>query len=144
MATLTEELNKWLNDSRERVASLPLELRLEQIGRVIEVGDGVATVQGLPETRLDELLLFEGGVMGLAVDLGEDAIGCILLGGTGEIASGSIVHGTGEVARVPVGEALLGRIVDALGGPLDLGGPLAPPCLRPSSSQRLPSLTGLS
>jgi F-type H+/Na+-transporting ATPase subunit alpha len=124
VATLAEELKVWLNKSRERVASLPLERRLEQIGRVMEVGDGVATVQGLPETRLDELLLFEGGVMGLAVDLGEDAIGCILLGSTGEIVSGSIVRGTGEVAHVPVGEALLGRIVDALGAPLDLGGPL--------------------
>ncbi len=124
MATLAEELNEWLSNSRKRVASLPLEPRLEQIGRVIEIGDGVATVQGLPETCLDELLLFKGGVQGLAVDLGEDAVGCVLLGGTAAIASGSIVHGTGEVARVPVGEALLGRIVDALGVPLDFGGPL--------------------
>ncbi len=124
MATLTEELNEWLDEGRERVARLPLEPRVEQIGRVLQVGDGVATVQGLPETRLDELLIFEGGFMGLAVDLGEDAIGCVLLGGASAIPSGSIVHGTGEVARVPVGEALLGRIVDALGVPLDGGGPL--------------------
>jgi F-type H+/Na+-transporting ATPase subunit alpha len=124
MATLTEELKEWLDEGRERVARLPLEPRVEQIGRVLQIGDGVATVQGLPETRLDELLIFEGGVIGLAVDLGEDAIGCVLLGGTSAIASGSIVRGTGEVARVPVGEALLGRIVDALGAPLDDGGPL--------------------
>ncbi len=124
MATLTEDLNEWLDESRKRVAQLPLEPKVEQIGRVLQVGDGVATVQGLPETRLDELLIFEGGVMGLAVDLGEDAIGCVLLGGTSEIPSGSIVHGTGEVARVPVGEALLGRTVDALGVPLDGGKPL--------------------
>ncbi len=124
MATLTEELHEWLHSSRERVASLPIEPRLEQIGRVMQVGDGVATVQGLPETRLDELLVFEGGVQGLAVDLGEDAIGCVLLGDTGGIRSGSIVHGTGEVARVPVGETLLGRAVDALGAPLDGGVPL--------------------
>ncbi len=124
MATLTEELHAWLTNSRDRIGSLPLEPRLEQIGRVMQVGDGVATVQGLPETRLDELLVFEGGVLGLAVDLGEDAIGCVLLGGTASIQSGSIVHGTGEVARVPVGEALLGRVIDALGAPLDGGGPL--------------------
>ena len=124
MATLTEELHEWLDHSRERVARLPIEPRLEQIGHVMQVGDGVATVRGLPETRLDELLVFEGGALGLAVDLGEDAIGCVLLDGASAISSGSIVHGTGEVARVPVGEALLGRVVDGLGAPLDGGAPV--------------------
>ena len=101
--------------SRQRLGAVALEPQLEQIGRVVQVGDGVATVRGLPETRLDELLVFEGGVRGLAVDLGEEAIGCVLLGETSGIAAGSIVHGTGEVARVPVGDWLLGRVVDALG-----------------------------
>ena len=123
MPTLTDDLHDWLNQSRRRLKTLSLEPRLEQIGRVVQVGDGVATVQGLPGTRLDELLVFEGGVRGLAIDLGEDVIGCVLLGDTSEIASGSIVRGTGEVARVPVGEALLGRVVDALGLPLDGGEP---------------------
>ena len=85
----------------------------------------MATVTGLPDARLDELLVFGGGVRGLAVDLGEQAIGCVLLGNTTGIAAGSIVHGTGEVARVSVGDALLGRVVDALGVPLDGGAPLA-------------------
>ena len=124
MATLTEELHEWLDQSRERIARLAVEPRLEQIGHVMQVGDGVATVRGLPEISLDELLVFEGGALGLAVDLGEDAIGCILLDGGAAISSGSIVHGTGEVARVPVGEALLGRVVDALGAPLDGGAPV--------------------
>ncbi|MGO8952981.1 MAG: F0F1 ATP synthase subunit alpha [Rhodomicrobium sp.] len=123
MATLTEDLREWLRKSRQRIAALPLEPKLEQIGRVVRAGDGVATVRGLPDTRLDELLVFEGGVHGLAVDLGEDAIGCVLLGGISGIASGSIVRGTAEVARVPVGDALLGRVVDALGVPLDGGEP---------------------
>ena len=123
MPTLTDDLHDWLDQSRRRLKTLSLEPRLEQIGRVVQVGDGVATVQGLPGTRLDELLVFEGGVRGLAIDLGEDVIGCVLLGDTSEIASGSIVHGTGEVARVPVGKALLGRVVDALGLPLDGGEP---------------------
>ncbi len=131
MATLAEELNDWAGKTRERIAAFSLKPRLEQIGRVERIGDGVATVRGLPETRLDELLLFEGGVLGLTVDLGEDAIGCVLLGGTGAIPSGSLVHGTGEVARVPVGEALLGRVVDALGAPLDGGGPLKNTLLSP-------------
>jgi F-type H+-transporting ATPase subunit alpha len=124
MATLTDELHDWLDKSRERIGALALEPRLEQIGRVARIGDGVATVRGLPDARLDELLIFEGGVHGFAVDLGEDEIGCVLLGSTGGIPSGSVVRSTREVARVPVGEALLSRVVDALGTPLDGAGPL--------------------
>ena len=119
MASLAEELKGWAQASRQRLSSLPLAPHLEHIGRVLQVGDGVAMVAGLPQARLDELLVFEGDVRGLTVDLGDDAIGCILLGNTTGIAAGSIVHGTSEVACVPVGEALLGRVVDALGTPLD-------------------------
>lgn len=119
MAALVEELKSWAAESRQRLAALPLVPHLEHIGRVLQVGDGVALVAGLPHARLDELLMFEGDVRGLAVDLGDDAVGCILLGDTAGIAAGSIVRGTGEVARVPVGEGLLGRVVDALGMPLD-------------------------
>jgi len=104
---------------------MALQPRLEHVGRVIQVGDGVATVSGLPEARLDELLVFRDGVRGLAVDLGEETIGCVLLGDASGIPSGSIVRGTGEVARVPVGEALLGRVVDPLGIPLDGGEPIS-------------------
>ena len=123
MPTLTEELRDRLQASRKRLINLALEPRLEQIGRVMRVGDGIATVQGLPQARLDELLVFAGGVRGLAIDLGEEFIGCVLLGDTSAITAGSVVRGTGEVVRVPVGEALLGRVVDALGVPLDEGAP---------------------
>jgi F-type H+-transporting ATPase subunit alpha len=125
MTTLVDDLQAWLGQSRQRIENLALQPRLEQVGRVARVGDGVATVTGLPESRLDELLVFDGGVRGLAVDLGEETIGCVLLGTTTAIAAGSMVHGTGEVARVPVGDALLGRVVDALGAPLDGGAPVA-------------------
>jgi len=121
MPTLADEFRGWLGQSRRRIGELGLEPRIEHVGRVAQIGDGVATVTGLPETRLDELLVFDGGVKGLAVDLGEQAIGCVLLGDTGGVTAGSMVHGTGEVARVPVGEALLGRVVDGLGSPLDGG-----------------------
>jgi F-type H+-transporting ATPase subunit alpha len=113
------------------MAAAPLGLQLEHIGRVVQIGDGVARVAGLPEARLDELLVFEGGVRGLAVDLGEDTIGCMLLGDAAGIGAGSLVHGTGEVARVPVGDALLGRLVDGLGAPLDGGPPIAAAALAP-------------
>jgi F-type H+/Na+-transporting ATPase subunit alpha len=131
MATLAEDLVAWGGRSRERIRAAALEPRFEHVGRVVRVGDGVATVAGLPETRLDELLVFAGGVRGLVVDLGETTIGCVLLGDSGAIIAGSSVHGTGEVARVPVGEALLGRVVDALGVPLDGGDPLAAEALLP-------------
>ncbi len=131
MATLVDDLHAWLDESRQRIGSVVLAPRLEQIGRVAQIGDGVATVTGLPETRLDELLVFDGGVRGLAVDLGAATIGVVLLGDAGAIAAGSIVRGTGEVARVPVGEALLGRVVDALGLPLDGGDPIAAETLNP-------------
>ena len=121
MPTLTEELRDWGTRSRERIAGASLQPRIEQIGRVVQIGDGVAIVRGLPATRLDELLLFEGGIQGLAVDLGAEAIGCVLLGPTEGIGAGSVVHGTGGVARVPVGEALLGRVIDPVGKPLDGG-----------------------
>jgi F-type H+/Na+-transporting ATPase subunit alpha len=125
MPTLAEDLQTWLGQSRQRLETFALEPRLDQVGHVAQIADGVATITGLPDTRLDELLLFDGGVRGLAVDLGEQTIGSVLLGDTVGIAAGSTVHGTGEVARVPVGEALLGRVVDALGTPLDGGAPIA-------------------
>jgi F-type H+-transporting ATPase subunit alpha len=131
MATLVDDLNDWIHRSRQRIATLALEPRLEHVGRVAQVGDGVATVLGLPDTRLDELLVFEGGVRGLAVELGEETIGCVLLGNTARIPAGSIVHGTGEVARTPVGDTLLGRVVDALGHPLDGGQPITPETFSP-------------
>lgn len=119
MTTLANDLRRWAGQSRKRLATLKVEPRLEQVGQVLRVGDGVATVSGLPETRLDELLVFENGVQGLAVDLGRERIGCVLLGDDIGIVAGSTAHGTGEVARVPVGEVLLGRVIDALGNPLD-------------------------
>ena len=123
MPTLIDDLRAWVDRSRQRIGTAALEPRMEPIGRVVQVGDGVATVMGLPQTRLDELLVFEGGVRGVAVDLAEETMGCVLLGDPASIKSGSIVRGTSEVARVPIGDELLGRVVDALGTPLDGGDP---------------------
>jgi F-type H+-transporting ATPase subunit alpha len=121
MDTLTDDMRRWVAETRAGLNDLPLAPRLERVGRVVQVGDGVATLTGLPDTRLDELLIFENGVHALAIDLHEDAIGCVLLGDATGVSAGSLVHGTGQVARVPVGAALLGRVVDALGMPLDDG-----------------------
>jgi F-type H+-transporting ATPase subunit alpha len=131
MATLVDDLEAWVGQSRRRIRELAFEPRLEQLGRVVQIGDGVATVTGLPNTGFDELLVFEGGVRGLAVDLSEDAVGCVLLGDATRVAAGSIVRGMGEVARVPVGASLLGRVVDGLGTPRDGGSPVVAETLAP-------------
>jgi F-type H+-transporting ATPase subunit alpha len=118
---IADDFQQWAARSRERVAQAPLAPELSRFGRIVQAGDGVAIVAGLPDTRLDELLEIEGGVAAQAVDLAESAIGCVLLGDAAAVAAGSLVRGTGDVIRVPVGEALLGRVVDALGRPLDGG-----------------------
>ncbi len=114
----------WLPAARRRLRELEVAPALEHVGTVEHVGDGVATITGLPWTRLDELLRFEDGTMGLAFRVDEESVGCVLLGGSAGITAGGRVHGTGEIIRVPVGEALLGRVVDSLGVPLDGGLPL--------------------
>lgn len=131
MSRLAEEFQQWAARSRERIGRAPLAPELERIGRVVQSGDGVARVEGLPDTRLDELLELESGVAAQAVDLDETGVGCVLLGDASAVAAGSLVRGTGDVVRVPVGEALLGRVVDALGRPLDGGAPIAPQATAP-------------
>ncbi|MGW8369769.1 MAG: F0F1 ATP synthase subunit alpha [Gammaproteobacteria bacterium] len=131
MKSLADDLRSWAEKSRQRIETRAMVPELEPIGRVGHVGDGVASVSGLPDTRLDEILVFEGGVSGLAVDLGEQAIGCVLLGDSSAISAGDIVRGTGKVANAPVGDQLLSRVIDPLGQPLDgrerlRGGDFAP------------------
>ncbi|MFM8867244.1 MAG: F0F1 ATP synthase subunit alpha, partial [Ilumatobacteraceae bacterium] len=89
------------------------------VGRVVEVGDGIARVSGLPDCAVNELLEFEGGVVGLALNLEEDAIGCVVLGNADDIEEGQPVKATGRILSVPVGDAMLGRVVNALGEPID-------------------------
>ena len=109
----------WLRGARTKLAAVSLGARTDQIGRVEEVGDGIALVSGLPTVRLDELLRFGKGQFGFAQVLEPNRVGCVLLDDVDTIEAGDAVHGTGEVVRVPVGPALLGRIVDPLGRPLD-------------------------
>lgn len=125
MTSLTETFQQWAQQSRERIGGMPLEPQLARIGRVVQAGDGVVTIEGLPDTRLDELLEIEGGAVAQAVDLAERSIGCVLLSDAAKVAAGGLVKGTGDVMRVPVGQALLGRVVDALGRPLDGKEPIA-------------------
>ncbi len=123
--SLERDVSAWLPRARAGLARADLAPQLRAVGRVERIGDGVATISGLPDTRLDELLRFEDGTPGIALKIGEDGIGCALLDHGAAIRAGSLVHGTGQIIRVPVGEALLGRVVDPMGRPLDDGPAIA-------------------
>lgn len=102
-----------------------------EVGTVIEVGDGIARVHGLQNTMVNELLEFPGGVKGMAQNLEEDNIGCIILGEFEHIKDGDPVKRTGRIVEVPVGEALIGRVVNAIGEPIDGKGPILTDKTRP-------------
>jgi F-type H+-transporting ATPase subunit alpha len=100
------------------------EVDLQEAGRVIEVGDGIARIYGLDKALAGELLEFPGGVYGLVLNLEADNVGAVLLGADTQIKEGDTVTRTGRIAQVPVGEALIGRVVNALGQPVDGKGPI--------------------
>lgn len=114
----------WLVRSRTTLAHTQLAPQAETVGRVEHVADGIALISGLPDVRLNELLRFEGDRLGFALTLDPDTIGAVLLDDSDAIAAGSRVSSTGQVVEVPVGEGLLGRIVDPLGRPLDRDEPV--------------------
>ena len=94
-------------------------LEARTVGRVTEVGDGIARISGLPDCAVNELLEFEDGTIGLALNLAEESIGAVVLGSADHIEEGQTVKATGRILSVPVGDALLGRVINALGEPLD-------------------------
>lgn len=109
----------WLAAAQAALHNVTLQPRVEHRGRVETIGDGVAMISGLANVRLDEVLRFQGGKVGFARVLDRDLIGCVLLDAATDVEAGDAVFGTGEVVQVPVGETLLGRIVDPRGRPLD-------------------------
>jgi F-type H+/Na+-transporting ATPase subunit alpha len=109
---------------RKNVESWTPSVEREEVGRVMEAGDGIARVKGLPGAMANELLEFTGGVLGLAFNLDEDEIGCIILGESEHIEEGDPVKQTGKILSVPVGDGFLGRVIDPLGDPIDGKGPV--------------------
>ncbi len=101
------------------VSSFSADTEREEIGTVIDAGDGIAHVEGLPSVMTQELLEFPGGVLGVALNLDEHSIGAVILGDFEKIEEGQQVKRTGEVLSVPVGDAFLGRVVNPLGQPID-------------------------
>ena len=126
---------------------------MKEFGTVISIGDGIARVFGLMKVQAGEMVEFSSGVKGMALNLETDNVGIVVLGNDREIQEGDIVKRTGSIVDVPIGDGLLGRVVDALGNPIDGAGPiksdqrkrveLKAPGIIPRKSVHEPMMTGL-
>ena len=132
MSIRPEEISSIL---KQQIENYQADVDVSQVGTVITVGDGICRIYGLNNAMAGELLEFENGVMGLAMNLEEDNIGCVILGQFTDIHEGDQVKRTGRIMEVPVGEALIGRVVDPLGNPLDGKGPIETNKFRPVESK---------
>ncbi len=124
MSELTIDTNEIAAAIQKNLDGFEPSLEQTQVGRVLEVGDGIARVSGLPDAAVNELLQFESGTFGLALNLDEHSIGAVVLGEVDDIEEGQTVRATGDILSLPVGDGLLGRVVNALGEPIDGKGPL--------------------
>jgi F-type H+-transporting ATPase subunit alpha len=141
MAELTIDAADIAAVLRKNIEGFKPSIEAERVGRVLEVGDGIARVAGLPNAAVNELLEFEGGALGLALNLEEDNIGAVVLGKADEVEEGQLVSATGRILSIPVGDALLGRVVNALGVPIDGQGAVPQERLRRLEIQA-PGITG--
>ena len=116
-----EEISSVIKDQIKRYAA---DMEVSDVGTVIQVADGIARVHGLENAMQGELLEFPGEVYGMVLNLEEDNVGAVLLGNHKNVNEGDIVKTTGRVVEVPVGDALLGRVVNSLGQPVDGKGPI--------------------
>src|ERR1700690_232522 len=128
---MTDLIKQITSDSQRQIQSFEPQVSVSDIGTVIEAGDGIARVHGLANVKSQELVQFANGVMGTAFNLEKDSVGVIIMGEYTEITEGMIVHATGRIASVPVGDAMIGRVVNALGQPIDAKGPIATTGFRP-------------
>ena len=109
---------------KEQIANFGTEAEVSEVGQVLSVGDGIARVYGLDKVQAGEMVEFPGGIKGMALNLESDNVGVVIFGSDAAIAEGDTVKRTGEIVDVPVGKGLLGRVVDALGNPIDGKGPI--------------------
>lgn len=130
---ISEVLKKQLENVSQKVA-------FEEVGTVLEVGDGVARVYGLDNVRANELVEFENGVTGVALNLEESNVGVILLDNVNKVTENMTVRRTGEIASIPVGEGLLGRVINVLGEPIDGKGPIAGDLMRLPLERKAPGV----
>ncbi len=122
---LSFDPNEITSALQKNLDALDTDVRSLTVGRVAEVGDGIARVSGLPNAAVNEMLRFEDGTFGLALNLDEDTIGAVVLGNVNKIEEGQPVEATGDILQVPVGDGMIGRVVNMLGEPIDGKGPLA-------------------
>jgi F-type H+-transporting ATPase subunit alpha len=130
MAELTISADDIQGAIEEYVSSFTSDTAKEEVGTVIDTGDGIAHVEGLPSVMTQELLEFTGGVLGVALNLDEHSIGTVILGDSEKLAQGQQVKRTGEVLSVPVGDGFLGRVINPLGEPIDGQGDIKPDARR--------------
>jgi len=128
---MTDLIKQITEDLQKQIDGFEPELNVSDIGTVTEAGDGIARVHGLANVKAQELVRFANGVMGTAFNLEKDSVGVIIMGDYGGIIEGMSVRGTGRIASVPVGDAMIGRVVNALGEPIDGKGPIATTGFRP-------------
>ena len=138
---------------KDQISNFGSEAEITEIGKVLSVGDGIARVHGLDEVKAGEMVEFSGGIAGMALNLERDNVGVVIFGSDKTIKEGDIVKRTGSIVDVPVGKGLLGRVVDALGNPIDGKGPLKnvkrtrveakAPGIMPRQSVNEPMQTGL-
>ncbi|MCJ7708879.1 MAG: F0F1 ATP synthase subunit alpha, partial [Anaerolineales bacterium] len=119
------------SDLKAQIEAFSPGIELKELGEVMQAGDGIARVSGLAGVRSQELVQFANGVMGIAFNLESDAVGVIIMGDYGGVGEGMQVRGTGRIASVPVGDGLIGRVVNALGKPLDGKGAIRSEAFRP-------------
>jgi len=128
---MTDLIKQIAGDLQRQIEGFEPELNISDIGTVVEAGDGIARVHGLANVKAQELVQFANGVRGTAFNLEKDSVGVIVMGDYGGIIEGMSVRGTGRIASVPVGDAMIGRVVNALGEPIDGKGPIATTGFRP-------------
>jgi F-type H+-transporting ATPase subunit alpha len=121
---MTDLVQQITQELQQQIESYQPEISLRNIGTVIEAGDGIARVRGLADVRSQELVQFANGMMGIAFNLEKDAVGVIVMGDYTEIVEGMTVYTTGRIASVPVGDGLIGRVINPLGEPIDGKGPI--------------------
>src|SRR6202021_3653343 len=109
---------------REQIANYDSKVQVDEVGTITSLGDGIARLHGLDKVMAGELLSFPHGISGLALSLEEDQVGAVILGDYTELSEGNEVKRTGTILSVPVGEGMIGRVVDALGQPIDDKGPI--------------------
>src|SRR4249920_235997 len=122
MQIKAEEISKVL---RDQIGNYAIDVDVAEVGSVISVGDGISRIHGIERAMAGEMLEFPHGVFGIALNLEEESVGSVLLGHSTQIKEGDTVKRTGRIISVPVGDELIGRVVNALGQPIDGKGPIA-------------------